>query len=230
MLFLRSQVKLLKNICKIETESNELCLTFLRSNFSVNLWTTSHFLLFKFIPYPMRYHGSLSMEQCWVHNTHLCDMRSVCKTTTRTWRMAYALTWVANEEPAFVELTQLRIHCITLGNNRSRTSPPPPSLFLCRLSSIPFRSGSIFRFAFSSFSLASFLWECDSSFHVCPRSWQTWLLLFLHDVYFHFVSDLLSCVAFQLYSLSYSSHFPSFYRIENHFWHSLSSIKVTECI
>jgi len=32
---------------------------------------------------------------------------------------------VANEEPAFVELTQLRIHCITLGNNRSRTSPPP---------------------------------------------------------------------------------------------------------
>lgn len=222
-------------IHKIETRKQGiLCSTLLRSNSSVSSWTTFHFPPFKFVPYPVQYYGSLSMKQCWVHNAHLRDMRLVYKTTTETWPV-HALTRVANEVPAFVELTQPRIHCIAFGNNRFCAPslsylPPlflsPLSLSLVRSLSTPFRSGSIFRFAFSSFSLASFLRECDSSFHVCPLANSAFAILarrlFSFRVQSPFLRRLFSFIVYHIRPV-----FTSSYRIEIHFWHSLSSIKMT---
>lgn len=116
----------------------------------------------------------LSAEQCYVYNAHSRDMRLVCKTTTRTRPDGvYALTRVANEVPA-LKLTQPRIHCITLGDNRFAILPSllflSISLSSLRSTSTPFYSGSIFHFAFSSFSLSGFLRECDSSFNIYPRT------------------------------------------------------------
>lgn len=108
------------------------------------------------------------VRSAWNNAEYTMHIYAICVWCAKRQRglnwMVYALTRVANEVPAFVELTQPGIHCIELGNNGFANLP------LLYHSSTPFRFGSIFRFAFSSFSLAGFLWECDSSFHVCPRS------------------------------------------------------------
>lgn len=135
-------------------------------------------------------------------------------------RMVCALTRVANEVPVLVELTQPRIHCITVENNGMR-------FFLLSLSQtfllhpLPFYSGSIFRFAFSSSSLSEFsprMWQFLP--HICLRSsQQISLLLLLHDVYFHFMSDRLSCVDYRFYGIHslLLLNFHISYRIENYF-------------
>lgn len=142
-------------------------------------------------------------------------------------RMVYALTRVANEVRVFMELTQPRIHCIALGNNGFANLPLLPPVSLYHSSSAPSRSGSIFCFAFSSFSLAGFLRECDS---FLPR-----LSAFLANSAFAILARRL--FSFRARSpffrrlfifIVYRIHpaFPFSYRIENHFWRSLSSINV----
>lgn len=89
-------------------------------------------------------------------------------------RMARALTRVANEVPASVELTQPRIHCIALANNGFAILSSSLSSFL-----------SFFSLSFSSFppvfsiSLLArfpgrmlFRGECDSSFYISPAVLQ----------------------------------------------------------
>lgn len=127
-------------------------------------------------PLSIFYHSTLFLIPCnamvrstWNNAEYTMHIYAICVWCTK-WqrglgRMVCALTRMANEVPALVELTQPRIHCIALENNGMR-------FFLLSLSNSlllrppPFYSGSIFRFAFNSFSLSGFLRECDSSFHI----------------------------------------------------------------
>lgn len=130
-------------------------------------------------------------------------------------RMVYALTRAANEVPA-LELTQPRIHCIALGNNGLAILPSPLFLFPSFLPSFYVHSGSIFRFALSSFSLSGFLRPCDSSSpHLYSRRTPPAAdSALLRDVYFRFATDPLSCVDFRLCRLLHSSRFlSSFFRV-----------------